>query len=348
MASFDELIQGLHGNQVLTDSVNEDKNVIVIDAKRQFIPGELFDTVIAYEGDINSQIVTFKCVRYQEGHDLSACTYKELKWKNKTSGAEGISQLLPTETAATTEAFYSKWEVPSEACTQAGIIEISISIYDKSENLIAFSWNTSKYSKLSVESSMDGVGLDFPPKDEILVIDRDTKNIIAPSGYNNIICNYGEIGVSEIYFLVDRYLGKRRELDVYNDNTRITFYITMGERLGSDNNENRIIKRLYTNALEERETMKEGKVLISWAPPTEVTAGPNGPVEFSIMVGFEIPTGSNQAKWYSNIYTGLKVGESLLQISEEEPEDWGLTTDYINTTISNYLDNHNFIIDANE
>lgn len=348
MAGFDDLIQGLHNSNVLTDNTNEDKNIIVINEKRQFVPGESFDTTIAYEGDINSQIITFKCVRYQEGHDLSACAYKELKWKNKTSGAEGVSSLITTVPAQTDKDFYFKWEVPAEACTQAGTIEISISIYDKSENLIAFSWNTSKYSGLLVEGSMESVGLDFPPKDEILVIDRDTKNITAPSGYNNIICNYGEVGVSEVYFLVDRYLGKRRELDVYNDNTRITFYITMGERLGSDNNENRIIKRLYTNALEEREAMKEGKVLISWAPPAEVTAGPNGPIELSIMIGFEIPTGNNRAKWYSNIYAGLKVGESLLQISEEEPEDWGLTTDYINTTIGDYLENNNFIIDANE
>jgi hypothetical protein len=106
------------------------------------------------------------------------------------------------------------WEVPAEACTQAGTLEISISIYDKSGNQVVFSWNTAKYAGLTIGGSLESVGFEFPPKDEILVIDRDTKSIVAPAGYNNTICNYGEVGVTEVYFLVNRYLGKKRELDV--------------------------------------------------------------------------------------------------------------------------------------
>ena len=101
--------------------------------------------MIAFEGDINSQIITFKCVRISDNHDLSFCTYKELKWKNLKSGMEGISKLELIPDKTTDSDFYLKWEVAPEACTEAGNLEISVTFYDKDGALKAFSWNTSSY-----------------------------------------------------------------------------------------------------------------------------------------------------------------------------------------------------------
>lgn len=339
MASFDSLIQGLHNSSALTDNINEDKNVIIVNEKRQLMPGESFDTTIAYEGDINSQIVTFKCIKSHDNHDLSKCAYKELKWKNKTSGAEGISPLVSTGTA-TAEAFYLKWEIPADACTQAGIIEISISIYDKSGNQVVFSWNTAKYAGLTIGGSLESVGFEFPPKDEILVIDRDTKTITAPVGYNNTICNYGEVGVTEIYFLVNKHLGKKRELDVMSSN--ITVYVTLNGLVGSDSDVSRIEKRLYTTEIDNRNS--EGLVLITWKVPAGITAGPGGPSGMKIMLGFE----EGGKKWYSNTYSALKIGETLFVGTDGDVEEWNLLEDIVSKYIEEYFVENNFIIDANE
>ena len=82
---FDAALQLLHDNATMQDT----DSMIEINNKRQFVVPSDFDTVIAYEGDANSQIVTFKCVRYADGHDLSKCLKKILRWKNLSSKTEG-------------------------------------------------------------------------------------------------------------------------------------------------------------------------------------------------------------------------------------------------------------------
>ena len=109
------------------------------------------------------------------------------------------------------------------------------------------------------------VGFAFPAKDEILTIDNETRQIIAPVGYNNIVCNCGDIGVASIYFLVNRYLGKKKDLDVNNAN--ISIYVKTQETtaLFTEN----ITKRLYTEEIFDRN--QEGIVLIEWKIPEEIS-----------------------------------------------------------------------------
>jgi hypothetical protein len=333
---FNELINRLHSQ--LTDTTAEGTNIITINSKRQFIPGENFDTVIAFAGDINSQIITFKCVKIHDGHDLSSCEFKELKWKNLTSLIEGVSKLEVGTTS--TDSFELRWEVPAELCTQAGQVEISLQIYDKSQDYIVFSWNTSVYRELSIGGSMDTVGLNFPPRDEILLIDKDTKQILSPAKYNNIICNYGDVGVANVYFLVDRYLGKNKELDVTE--SEITIYVLMNGHKKKDNIN--ISTKLYTEEISER---GDGLVLIDWAVPGDFTAGEYGANELTIALEFvKKENGTIIRRWFSNPYTKLKVGESLIQI-EVEPGDPAITEDTIYSYIENYFETHEIIWDAN-
>jgi hypothetical protein len=91
MTNFDELLQNLHdgaGTELVDDSA-----AIVINERRQFeIPAD-YNTIIAFEGDVNSQIITFEIPQKHENHELSKCKYKQLRWKNLTSGLEGKSTL---------------------------------------------------------------------------------------------------------------------------------------------------------------------------------------------------------------------------------------------------------------
>jgi hypothetical protein len=113
---FNTLISTLHGS-IHEDAydITDNKNLLIVNNKRQFSTTADFDTVIAYEGDINSQIITIQCPKTHDGHDLSGCTYKELRWKNLGSGVEGISNLLVNDTTST-DNLYLSWEVPSDAC----------------------------------------------------------------------------------------------------------------------------------------------------------------------------------------------------------------------------------------
>ena len=337
---FSKLISSLHDSTgTLADNFNDD-TILVVDNKRQITAGKDFDTVIAYEGDINSQIVTIKINRTYDAHDLSLCTYKELRWKNLGSGVEGVSKLLVDSTTST-ENLYLSWEVPSDACTQAGTLEISLTFYDKSGEYIAFAWNTAKYIGLSIGKTIESVNFAFPPKDEILIIDKDTKNIIAPIGYNNTICTYGDEGVTEIYFLVNRYLGKRNDLDIFATDAKITVYVVIKDKQGrcsTDDEVSLIAKQLYTEEISNRN--QEGLVLVRWSVPNGITAGSSGPGPFSIMLCFE----QNGKKWYTNTYSNLAIGNSLFQYEPGEAEEWSLFESAVETVIDNYFAKNNFII----
>lgn len=340
LKDFSTLIGSLHNSAKLTDSVGDD-TILIVNNKRQITAGKDLDTVIAYEGDINSQIITIKINRTYDAHDLSLCAYKELRWKNLGSGVEGISNLIEDKTNTSTDFLYLSWEVPSDACTQAGILEVSLTFYDKSGEFIAFAWNTAKYTGLSIGKTIESVNFAFPPKDEILVIDKDTKNIVAPVGYNNTICIYGDEGVTEVYFLVNRYLGKRNDLDIFAPDAIITVYVVIKDKQGrcsTDDEVSLIAKQLYTEEISNRN--QEGLVLVRWSVPNGITAGSLGPGSFSIMLCFE----QNGKKWYTNTYPNLAIGNSLFQYEPGETEEWSLFETAVETIIDKYFANNDFII----
>jgi hypothetical protein len=133
-----------------------------------------------------------------------------VKWKNNVNGFEGTSNLIVVDANKS----YYKWEVDPSVFTKAGTIEISLTFEDKKGGLLAYSWNTSTYLGLSVGKSINTVDYSLPAKDEILIIDKETKNILAPNGYNNLVCNRGEVGIAHLYFLVNKYLNRAREIDI--------------------------------------------------------------------------------------------------------------------------------------
>ena len=303
MASFDSLLESLHSNAVVKDSA---ETYIEIDNRRQFKPSSDFDTTIAYEGDINSQIVVFKCQKIYDAHDLSKCQYKQLRWKNLTSGLEGVSDLTIDKEITNPMNLY--WEVPSELCTSYGTIEISVKFYDVSDKAIVFSWNTSLYTGLSIGKSIDSVSFNFPPKNEILIIDKDTKHVVAPPGYNNVICNYGEVGVANVYFLINRYLGKNSDLDILGDGIEVYIYVIMhGYR------KKQRITNITSYTLDTGNREKEGLVFINWKVPAIFTCEDYGAnlMEISLEITHKAD-GVIDQRWISSAYSKLEVGSSLV------------------------------------
>jgi hypothetical protein len=177
MANFDEILGRLHNSAILADT--ELDTPIVVNNKRKFEIPKDYNTIIAHEGDVNSQIVTFQLPLFHEGHKLSECFYKRIKWKNLKNGVESTSPLQLINVNENAKNFSVKWEVPPEAFSAAGKIEISLSLYDLDGGKIAFSWNTPTFSDLSVGAGFAEVGEDIeseihiPAANEILFVDDE-------------------------------------------------------------------------------------------------------------------------------------------------------------------------------
>lgn len=310
MANFDEILANLHENAILIDT--EKTMPIRITSNRTFEIPQGYNTVLAYAGDVNSQIVTFELPRYHEGHDLFMCSNKKLKWKNKESGVEGSSQLIPKESEETR--WLAAWEVPPELMTIAGKLEIAISLYDIVNNIIVFSWNTAECDAFSIGEGFNKVsdiltdGF-LPAKEEILNIDIENKTIIAPEGYNFIVCNYGEIGVSKVFFEINQVV---RGIDLLDENTEIqisTFF--NGEFIKEsilDREKN--IKPIF----QTQENKKTNRMLLIWDVPKEVTDNTQGYTgKFSIALKIvAMENGEIGRRWVASEFSKLIIGTSMM------------------------------------
>lgn len=306
MASFDEMINSLHqGNSVVDDGLSEPKGIITINDKRQFMPSTNFNPVIGYEGDVNSQIITFDLPATIEGHDLTKCGNKIIKWSNLQNGLEGRSKLEPVDEVIEGRQ-YLQWRVEPDVFAKAGTIQITISFYDKdSSGKVAFQWNTASFSGLSVAATDQGVGFFEPAENEVLFISEETRRIIAPQGYNNVVGNYGDIGVSNVYFRTKR---KVRGIDLLDNNT-----VT---KIRCNLNGDVVVYELEVTPYSTQIDETDGLVNIIWKIPSEITANDQnyaGP--FSIEVDFE--TKNQEKVWRTSTYNGLIIGSDVFQIAED-------------------------------
>lgn len=304
MANFDEILAGLHANAVLSDS--EDKTIIITQERTFSVPSG-YNTTLGYVGDVNSQIVTFTLPKYHEGHDLSQCAKKKLLWKNLSSGTEGTENLIIKESLED-ETWTAAWEVKPEVMTQAGAIEIAISIYDIIDDKLAFSWNTATFNGFKIAESFTHIGTDLdtiklPAKDEILNIEVATRNIVAPKGYNFTFCNYGDIGISTIYLSADR---KIHGMDLLSDTIEIFINLSIGD---THTEEIKIEKSKIVPMFENEE-----KVLIYWEVLDNITSNDfsyTGPINISIKILIK-NNGIITKRWTTSTFSKLTIGPSSL------------------------------------
>lgn len=357
--NFDEILNSLHTLAALTD---EDE-IIEITSRRAFkVPSE-YNLVLGYAGDVNSQIVTFGLPYKHEGHSLINCATKKLRWKNLTSGAEGVSDL---NVAKEDSPLYwlATWEVPAEAMTMAGSVEIGVSISDFSKDnptKIAFSWNTPSFKGFSVGNTFSevsevlmegGISL-LPSKDEILVVDINSRNIVAPPKWNPILCSYGDIGVSNLFFEINRYI---QGYDLLNLDSGTT--VEVGYSFGNKDVEyNGAIT--ISQFLDSLESQKSNKVLLIWNVPPEITNNASF-YTGSIAISLRIQTKSGDdvtKRWSTLSFNKLSIGSSvalndlvnhiqrdedmLTRMVEEE------VSEVIDDKIDGYMDNTYFVTTDN-
>lgn len=313
MINFEEKLAAIHDGDIIKDA---DEHIIINQARQFELPPD-FNTIIAYEGDVNSQKVTFECPKSYEGHSLFECNHKKLLWLNKSSGAEGASDLLYV-TDKVNDKLILEWRVPSEAFTKSGIIDLSISLFDTDSNgRLQFAWNTPIFSQLQVASSMQEVGLTnvntnrpsrrAPARDEILTIDLERRNIIAPAGYNYMIANVGEAGFATLHFQCPRYY---KNLDL--SYAIITISVACGKTTGLyDIERNKIFKiydedYVYSNI---NNGNGDGLLQFDWLLPSEITQGYAG----EITIGLTFSWNSNKYILKISSFGGLKIGGNIQQ-----------------------------------
>ena len=340
MANFDEILKNLHEGSVLTDT----EEAITINATREFEIPVGYNTTIAHRGDVNSQIITFRLPQYHESHNLKMCQFQRLKWKNITSGHEDFSNLKPVQETASDGYYKVQWEVPPEAFTAAGSLQISISLYDLNEQgRIAFSWNTPTFGGFSVGESQLNFGEDFngeqkvyiPAANEVLFVNEETRQIIAPSGYNNSFCNYGDAGISTIYFRIKK---KFKGINLGNDTANIVINIGYDNVLKkySTTDKNSSITKIPTFANDE------GLIDFVWSVPRGVTCNKQnyrGAVKISITII------DGEKTWSSQSYNQLTINDSFVAEIPADPEE---DIDEIEQAIERYLKSFNLTISPGE
>lgn len=335
MAGFDELLQNLHTNATLQDIDGIDIPIIIT-SKRTFEVPKEYNTVLGYAGDVNSQIVTFTLPRFHEGHDLSLCSNQKIKWKNLTSGIEGTTTLSQPNVE---EKFWTAaWEVPAEAMTHAGKLEVAISLYDVNNSTLAFAWNTATYNGFSIGETFVEVGSywdggKLPAKNEILTVNVDTRTIIMPKNYNTVVANYGDIGISKVFFQIPRYI---RGFDVSSNETEVYITMAFGDEVSED------------IPLNERKPMfnSEDNYLLCWDIPTNITCNDKEKVgNFSISIKLQ-KTEKNEIKqrWTTATFTKLVLGPSL--VTQDINKFASREEEVVATIIDNYLENRDFVIDT--
>ena len=310
MVSFDEMIKDLHGGEgtLADDGLSVDpKGVITINDKRQFILPANFNPVIGYEGDVNSQIITFDLPATVEGHELTECENKIIKWSNLQNGLEGRSKLEPVGDV-TEGRQYLQWKVEPDVFVKAGTIQIAISFYDTDGEKIAFQWNTASFSGLSVAANASDIGFFEPAENEVLFISEETRRIVAPQGYNNVVCNYGDVGVSKIYFRTKR---KIRGIDLLDSNTVVKIRCNLNGDIYVYNTPSENLKVTpYSTEVAD----VDGLVNIVWYVPAEITDNEqNYAGTFSIEVDFE----ESGKIWRTSTYNGFIIGSDVFQNAED-------------------------------
>ena len=306
--NFDALLTNLHKGSGAKLEDQDLPQMILINEKREFIIPQDYNTIIAYEGDVNSQIITFDGPLYHEGHDLSKCDYKKIRWRNAVSGVEGNNTLTST---VSNDRQHLSWQVPAEAFTKSGQLQFSISIYDldSTGRFVAFQWNTASCNALSVSSTMENVGSFHPAADEVLLVNEETRSIVAPRGYNGIIANYGDEGTARVFFRLNRFI---RGIDVLDVGTIRTIRWKIDNKISSTTDG--IFINPYTVELEDKIANKSGLIDLVWEVPREVTCNDQFYAgKFDIEVGFISADGTRI--WRTSAFSGLSIGKSLFMMS---------------------------------
>lgn len=303
--NFDELIQGIHhGDKVVSDS----EPAIIIDGyKRTLTPETGFNTQIGVTNDYNTNEITFKCDKIVDGHDLSACKNKAIKWHNPVSNMMGSDALEMTESDETT--FTMTWHVPPEATTKAGTLRIAICFCDIDDNnKIIYKWNSLVYSGLQVAQGMDNIAIVGVPLSSIIDVNVYNRTITLPADFNTTIGMQYAYGTAKLTFRVNRFFN---DWDFTEEDTEgQVLYIVGGDQKFTKLSDYRIIESLSGN-------IKDDWIEFDWKVPKEIFDYSGN---FSMAIGFV--SVERRKAWRSKELTTLNIEPSAFGIGNQIPESF--------------------------
>lgn len=306
--NFDELIAGIHhSGNVISDS----EPAIIIDGyKRTLTPEAGFNTQIAVTNDYNTNEITFKCDKIVDGHDLSACNNKAIKWHNSASNMVGSDKLEMVKSDDST--FTLTWRVPPEAATRAGTLRIAICFCDVDDDKIIYKWNSLVYDGLQVAQGMDNIAITGVPLSSIIDVNVYNRTITLPTDYNTTIGIQGAYGTAKLTFRVNRFFN---DWDFTEENTMGQILYIAGEEQKKTTlpNDYRIIESLSGN-------IKDDWIEFDWEVPTEIFEQSGN---FSIAIGFA--SVERNKIWRSKDLDVLEIEPSSFsngQIPESSEEGW--------------------------
>jgi hypothetical protein len=179
----------------------------------------------------------------------------------------------------------------------------------------------------------------MPAADEILSINSETRMIVAPSGYNTIVANYGDKGISKVYFSADKYIRGINTLESQ---------IIVNVKFNSEYTDKTILHKAIRPIAEASD-----KVIICWDIAKEITnnaAYYTG--NFTISISFIEYEGTGaerveKRKWTSSAYSGLSIGESLLLTDEHHitERDEEAFKDIVYEHVDTYFEDNEFTIE---
>ena len=123
------------------------------------IPGT-FNRTIAIVGDINSNIVVFRCDRFIDGHDISKCENKKIWWLHDALMSAQEDDLMVNLVDA--EKVYFSWQLRPEVTAQSGKISVLLRFSDFDGETVKWAWQSYSVSGLAVDGKPFAIASDTP------------------------------------------------------------------------------------------------------------------------------------------------------------------------------------------
>ena len=200
MATAEELLATLSSST--SNLIDEEPSFAVIKADRTIDIPEKY-RIIGTNGDHNSEVITFKCPRFIDGHDIYTCDKHWVSWENP-GGGFGRYDVANIE-ARDDGHVYFEWIVESRVGAYPGTINFAVHFLDITTNgVINYRWSTAKNKQLQVvetvfnEEEDDDFVYDIDLDEEALMTATDVAIDIALSGeesynaYDSVFSEYVE------------------------------------------------------------------------------------------------------------------------------------------------------------
>lgn len=112
--------------------------------------------VVGVVGDHGSEVVTFECPRFIEGHDIAGCAARWIGWTN-ARGESGRFDVGSVETSGDVVRF--TWTIYAGVTAQAGAVAFAVHFMDLgSSGEVLYKWSTATCRDLRVQATTESSG----------------------------------------------------------------------------------------------------------------------------------------------------------------------------------------------